>query len=223
MRLQRIGIFGGTFNPIHIGHLRSAEEVREAQHLDRVLFVPSGSPPHKAWHGIAPAAARVEMVRRAIAGNRHFRLSTTEVDRGGRSYSVDTLRSLSAAAPRARFAFILGLDAFREIATWKDYRALFELCDLVVTSRPAPSAPTALLAVLPVAVRRDFWYLPDSTTLRHRTGHHIFFQQLTDIDVSSSAVRERTAAGLSIRYLVPRAVEQYIHKHSLYSQRGAVR
>lgn len=163
------------------------------------------------------------MVRGAIAGNRHFRLSTVEVDRRGRSYSVDTVRTLSAAAPRARFAFILGLDAFREISTWKDYRSLFELCDLIVTSRPTPTAPTPLLAALPVAARRDFWYLPDSTTLRHRTGHHIFFQQLTDIDVSSSAIRARTAAGLSIRYLVPRSVEQYIHRHSLYSQRGVVR
>jgi len=217
---QRVGIFGGTFNPIHIGHLRSAEEVREAQSFDRILFVPSGSPPHKARQGIAPATHRVEMVRRAIAGHRRFRVCTVEIDRGGRSYSVDTLRELRAATPTARFAFIIGLDAFREIATWKEYTALFALCDLIVTSRPAVSAPPALRSLVPVAARKDFWYQPGSTTLTHCSGHQIIFQQLTDIDVSASTIRDRLAAGHSIRYLVPRSVEQYITKHHLYAPRS---
>lgn len=223
MTTKRIGIFGGTFNPIHVGHLRSAEEVGEAQALDRILFVPSGSPPHKAWHGVASATHRVEMVRRAIAGNRRFRLSTVETERRGHSYAVDTVRALAAAAPSTRFAFILGLDAFREISTWKSYATLFELCDLIVTSRPTGQPETRLLELLPVAARGDFWYQPDSTTLSHRSGHQISFQQLTDLDVSATRIRERVAAGLSVRYLLPRSVEQYIRRHSLYSKKGLAR
>ena len=165
---MRVGIFGGTFNPIHIAHLRSAEEVREAQQLDYVLFVPSATPPHKHRDGLAAAEYRLAMVKLAIAGNRRFRASTVEIDRGGRSYSVDTLRLLRAQMPEAKFCFILGMDAFREIATWKDYRSLFALCDLVVTSRP-PYPARPLRTALPVAVRAEFCYSARSKALEHRT------------------------------------------------------
>lgn len=222
MRRQRIGVFGGTFNPVHLGHLRSAEEVAERQRLDQVLFVPSGSPPHKSWRGIAPASHRAEMVRLAIAGNPRFRLSTIEVERRGRSYSIDTLLALGSAMPHADLTFIMGLDAFREIATWKSYRRLFELCDIIVTSR-ASARPPRLRALLPVAARGDFWYLPGATTLRHRTGHLVTFQQLTNLDVSASAIRERIERGDSVRYLVPAAVRRYVLHHRLYAVPGATR
>ena len=216
--IPRIGLFGGTFNPIHIGHLRSAEEVREAQGLDRVLFIPSASPPHKRGDGVVPAAHRLAMVRLAIAGNPRFRVSTIEIERGGPSFSVDTLRALRARRPRARFAFILGLDAFREIATWKSYRSLFALCDLIVTSRPPARAP-ALRAAIPVAVRQEFCYHRASRTLEHRTGNQIVFQRLSDLDISASALRARLHDGSSIRYLVPTSVERYIARHGLYVAR----
>lgn len=212
----RIGVFGGTFNPIHIGHLRSAEEVCEAQQLDRVLFIPSASPPHKRADGLAAAAHRLAMVRLAIAGNPRFRVSTIELERGGPSFSVDTLQALRARLPRARFAFILGIDAFREIATWKSYRSLFGLCDMIVTSRP-PLRAAAVRAAIPVAVRPEFCYRGASRTLEHRTGNHIVFQRLSDLDISASALRARLHDGLSIRYLVPTAVERYIARHHLYA------
>jgi len=215
-RARRVGILGGTFNPIHLGHLRSAEEVREVQRLDRVLFIPSASPPHKRHEGLAPAQHRLAMVRRAVIGNPFFRVSTIEIERSGRSYSVDTLRALRARMPAAAFSFIMGTDAFREIETWKDYQSIFALCDLVVTSRP-PRAETALIDLLPVAVRDQFCYLDGELT--HRTGNRIVFQRISGLDISASAIRDHRAAGLSIRYLVPPVVERYITRHGLYGRR----
>ena len=219
---MRIGILGGTFNPIHMAHLRCAEEVREAQQLDRILFVPSATPPHKQAAGLASMAHRLAMVRLAIAGNPYFRVSTIEMDRLGHSFSVDTVRALRAHLPRARFAFIVGMDAFIEIGTWKDYRTLFGLCDLIVMSRPSVHAPR-LRSALPVAARADFCYRQTTTTLEHSTGHHIVYQQISDLDISASAVRERLARGGSIRYLVPIPVERYIARRHLYARRVASR
>jgi nicotinate-nucleotide adenylyltransferase len=213
--MPRIGIFGGTFNPIHLGHLRSAEEVAEAQGLDRILFIPSASPPHKRAGDLASPEHRLAMARLAIAGNPRFRVSGIELERRGPSFSVDTLQALRARSPRARFAFILGIDAFREIATWKNYRSIFALCDLIVTSRP-PVRSAALRAGLPVAVRGEFCYRAASRTLEHRTGTHIVFQRLSDLDISASALRTRLQQRLSIRYLVPTSVERYITRHGLY-------
>ena len=215
---MRVGILGGTFNPIHLAHLRSAEEVREAQRLDEVLFIPSATPPHKRADGLMTAAHRLAMVRLAIRGNPHFRVSTLEVERRGRSYSVDTLRALHAQLPRAQFFFILGMDAFREITTWRDYQSIFALCNLVVTSRPAyDDAP--LLRALPVAVRAEFCYRPKAKRLEHRTGNQVIFQRISDLDISASAIRHRLHRGFSIRYLVPTNVERYIAQHRLYARR----
>ncbi len=215
---MRIGVFGGTFNPIHLGHLRSAEEVREGHRLDQVLFIPSARPPHKHAGPIAAAEHRLAMVRLAIARNPYFRVSTLETDRGGRSYSVDTLRSLHGRLPTAELFFIIGMDAFREIGTWKDYESIFTLCDLVVTSRPSfPERP--LRALLPVAVRRQFCYRDDSRTLEHRTGHRIVFQRISDLAISASAIRQRLKTGHSVRYLVPTAVERYLARHRVYAGR----
>jgi len=218
----RIGILGGTFNPIHLGHLRSAEEVCEAQQLDRVLFIPSASPPHKGRASLASATHRLAMVRLAIAGNPRFRVSTIEIDRPGHSYSVDTLRLLHARLPGARFAFILGIDAFREIGTWKAYRTIFTLCDLIVTTRP-PCEDASLLAALPVAVRDEFCYRRGGKNLEHRTRNRIIFQSISALDISASAIRRRLGRASSVRYLVPTAVQRYIARHGLYVRKGASR
>ncbi len=217
---MRIGILGGTFNPIHLGHLRSAEEVCEAQRLDRVLFIPSATPPHKRTAGLATAAHRLAMVRRAIAGNPAFRVSPIEIERGGHSYSVDTLRALRQRTPGAQFAFIMGIDAFREIATWRQYQSIFGLCDLIVTSRPSFEA-APLDALLPVAVRSQFCYRPRARELEHGTGNRVIFQRISDLDISASSIRQRLQHGLSIRYLVPPSVERYITRHRLYARRGS--
>ena len=212
----RVGVFGGTFNPIHLGHLRSAEEVAEAHALDRVLFVPSATPPHKRTVGLASAADRLAMVRLALTGNPRFRVSSIEIDRGGRSFSVDTLRALRTRMPTARFTFIVGDDAFREIASWKEYTAFFGLCDVVVTSRP-PGPSLALATAVPVAVREEFCYRRDRRFLEHSTGHRIAFQQLTNLDISSTVVRQLLRHGRSVRYLIPTPVERYIRHHGLYA------
>ena len=132
----RLGIRGGSFDPVHLGHLRSAEEVREALPLDRVCFVPANHPPHKPRRRLAERSARLAMLEIAIAGNPGFCASDVELKRGGTSYSIDTIRSFASTEPGAQLFFIVGIDTFREMHTWKDTGRLFELASVVVTSRP---------------------------------------------------------------------------------------
>lgn len=211
----RIGVFGGTFNPIHVAHLRSAVEVREAQQLDRIVFVPSALPPHKSRTGLAAAEDRYAMVARAIAGQPGFSVSRVEIDRPGPSYAIDTLALLRARRPSARYAFILGVDAFREIGTWKEYRSLFACCDIIVTSRP-PHAMRDLRAVLPVVARGDFCYGRSREELIHESGHRVIFQRIHDLEISATELRRLCRQGRSLRFLVPLAVERYIIRHGLY-------
>jgi nicotinate-nucleotide adenylyltransferase len=215
---MRLGIFGGTFNPIHIAHLRCAEEARAALRLERVLFVPTASPPHKRGREIAPAADRLSMVRLAIRGNPAFRVSSIELDRPGRSYSVDTLRILREHMPRkTRLVFLVGLDAFREINTWKDFPALFTLTDFAVFARP-PESLALPQRLLPVAVRKQFCYRKSINTLVHSSGNQVHFLKVTALDISASAIRRNVKNGRPIRYLVPAAVESYIRGHDLYAR-----
>lgn len=210
----RIGIFGGTFDPIHVAHLRCAEEAAELLALDRVLFVPAADPPHK-HRRLTPAAQRLAMVRRAIAGNPRFRVSTIEIERPGKSFTVDTLRALGARSGNARLTLLVGLDAFRDIGTWKDYRVIFTLADVAVWTRP-PVKPQRPLALLPVAARRDFCYSSDRSVLEHRTGTRVQFLTVTALDISASDIRQRIRRGRSIRYLVPPTVERYLTREGLY-------
>lgn len=212
----RVGILGGSFDPIHFGHLRSAEEVREALALEHVYFVPANRPPHKPGRTLAPAADRLAMVERAIAGNPGFRASAIELERGETSYSVDTLEAFAAALPGAEVHFIVGIDAFREIDTWKDVARLFELASFVVTDRP-PNVIDRSIEQLPVAAREAFCYDPATLSYRHRSGTLLQFLPITRIDISATAVRERARLGESIRYLVPPEVERYIRDRQLYA------
>ncbi len=218
-----IGILGGSFNPIHLGHLRAAEEVREAEALDEVLFVPAALPPHKEAPTLVTAAHRLKMVERAIAGVPGFRVSRLEIDRAGPSYSVDTLRALRAeVGERARLVFVLGIDAFRDFHTWKEHEAIFALCDVVVVTRPP--APAALgREEIPLAAREAFWYDSSSDGYRHRSGHVLRFQRITPLDISADRIRALLAAGRSIRFLVPPAVESYIAEHALYRREDRAR
>src|SRR5207237_6607234 len=129
---MRIGVFGGSFNPIHLGHLRAAEEDREAMALDLVYFVPAASPPHKPVTGMAPAQHRLQMVRLATKGNRHFMVSDVEVRRGGSSFTIDTVRDFLATTRGAELYLIMGGDQFNELDTWKEANELARLCHLVV-------------------------------------------------------------------------------------------
>ena len=217
---MRIGLFGGTFDPIHWGHLRSGEEVSEAFRLDRVIFIPASIPPHKRGQTATPARDRLAMVRLAVARNPRFKVSTVEMKRPGISYSIDTVRHfVQRKRSSDSLFFIIGLDAFREIGSWKDFADIFPLCDFIVTSRPG-SKDSDPLRGTGVAVKKLFCYDSRKRSYRHRSGTRVYFIELTDIAISASEIRALVHRGKSIRYLVPSSVERYIKRRGLYrSQR----
>jgi nicotinate-nucleotide adenylyltransferase len=212
---MNIAIFGGTFNPIHCGHLRSAEDVREAFTLDRVYFVPAARPPHKSGEAIAPAEHRLRMVELAVADHPFFAASSIELERTGPSYSVDTIRHFLATAAPTSLAFIVGIDAFRDLHTWREYEAIPALCDIIVTSRPGEER-LPLEQLLPVALKNAFWYDSSTRMFRHSSGHFLTLHAINGLSIASSTVRALLQQKRSIRYLVPSAVETYIHDHHLY-------
>lgn len=216
MTASGVGLFGGTFDPIHLGHLRAAEELREAYGLTELRFVPAANPPHKPAGALTPAADRLAMIERAIADTAGFRVWTVELERPGPSYSVDTIRTLrDEMGPRRRIVFAIGRDAFADFHTWRDHLAIFALCDLAVLTRP-PWPPTLALDDFPVAAREAFWYDPGSDEFVHASGHRVRLHRITGLDISATDIRGRTARGASIRFLVPRDVERYIVTHGLY-------
>ena len=215
---MRVGLLGGTFNPVHLAHLRTAEEVREHCTLDRIDFVLSAVPPHKDARDLAPVEARRAMLALALAGNPVFALNTLELERVGRSYSVDTVRAAQTREPDAELTFILGADAFAEIASWKDFEALFALCNVCVISRPGAHADHP-----PIAVENAFCYDPTRGVYRHRSGNSLSFLPVTPLMISASDIRARRQDGRSICYLVPPPVHEYILAHDLYRGRPAAR
>ena len=212
---MRIGIFGGTFNPIHCGHLRSAEDVREAFSLERIYFVPSARPPHKSSEDLAPAEHRLKMVELAIADNPFFAASSVELERSGPSYSIDTIRYFLTTFRPSSLAFIIGIDAFRELHLWKEYEHIPTLCDIIVTSRPGEDA-SSFADILPVALKSSVWYDSSVSRYRHVSEHWLLLHNITGFFIASSTIRTMIRHGRSIRYLVPYAVEAYISQHHLY-------
>ena len=216
---MKSGILGGTFNPIHLAHLHIAEEVREAHDLERVLFIPAADPPHKAVAEEVPFAHRLAMVEAAIADHPQFAVSDLEARRQGKSFSVDTLEILRQEDAHGDIYFIIGLDSYRDITSWKEYQRLFELAHLVVTMRPGVALGQPLEA-LPVAAQNDFCYDAQPGCYRHKSGTTLRFLTETRLDISSTRVRQKLFAGESIRYLVPPEVVNYIQTHGLY--RGSI-
>lgn len=225
----RIGVYGGTFNPVHLGHLRAATEVAEALELDRVVFVPSGQPPHKRSDDgdpIAPAAQRLGWVRDAVALDPRFSLSTIEVDRTGPSFLVDTLAELGRQLAPARIVFLLGRDAFQDLGSWREPRRLLTLADFAVTTRPGSDARSPagddLREWLPGVVRGDFAVDASGRTATHReAGTRIELVSITALDISATDLRARVRSGRSLRYLVPEAVRESIEKSSAFAAAGA--
>ncbi len=210
---MRVGLFGGSFNPIHFGHLRSAEEVREAMKLDLVYFIPAASPPHKIEGGLAPAEHRLAMVRLATKGNRHFMVSDAEVRRFGRSYTVDTARYfIQNLRQSAELFLMIGADLFADLETWKEADTLVTLCSLAVHTRVGPheSAQGA------VAVLKRFGYVRQQDHYVHPSGQTLSFVQTTILPISATLIREKLQRRQSIRYLMPPDVEEYIARHGLY-------
>jgi len=214
--MKKIGLFGGTFNPIHLGHLRPAEEVRESFGLDQVIFIPASYPPHKEKGDILPASLRAQMVRLAIADNPRFAFSDVELLRPGKSYSVETITHFRQQfGPDTELYFILGLDAFREIKTWKDYTALFTLCHFIVMTRPGFEKKFTP-EHLPVEIAKDFWYDVVKGGYAHRSGFSIFPKEITALDISSTKIRENIRQHRSVKYLLPDPVAVLIDQNNLY-------
>jgi len=198
---MNIGVLGGTFDPVHIGHLILAEEVRARLNLAEILFVPAGQPWLKVDSPISPAEHRVEMVRLVIADKPYFKLSTIEIERVGPTYTVDTIAELKAQlGTENELFFILGWDNLARLPRWRQPSRLIAMCHLVAVPRPGYPLPNlkALEASIPE--------LSQKVTLMDRP----------EIDISASAIRDRVTQGLSIRHLVPEPVERYIKEHKLY-------
>ena len=220
--MTRIGIFGGTFNPIHQGHLRIAGEVLEQLSLDRVIFMPSGEPPHKKDSDVVTPDHRLEMVRLAVRSHEKFEVSTLEVDRKGPSYSVDTVKELRSLLGReTELFFIVGIDAFLDVMTWKRPEELFSLCHFVVISRPGyrfsdlkglpplQGTPVSSLASLD---RCEIRSLEGPLSPRSR----LFLQTVTPCDVSATELRQRIGQGEDLKNLLPEPIKLYILKKKLY-------
>jgi len=208
------GLFGGTFDPVHLGHLRCAEEVLELFALDKVFFIPAHRQPLKTEREILPFHHREQMIRRAIGGNPSFAVSDMEEKRGGRSYSVATVRSfLETAPPGTELYFIVGQDAFNEIPRWKEWEELLRLCNFVVMTRPGHAKKTPR-DIFPSPVASQFSYDGGADGFTGAAGRFIFFRPLTLIDISSTDIRNRVEERRSIRYLVPEPVREYILEHS---------
>jgi len=195
--MRRIGVFGGTFDPPHLGHLALAEWAREQLRLDRVIFMPAARPPHKRRRRISAAADRVAMTRLAVRGNPAFGVSTLEVRRAGPSYTVDTLRALQRTHPRAAFWLLIGEDSLREFDTWHAPREILRRARLAVAGRPGARATR-----------------PRSSAARGR----IVWLNNPELQISSSRIRARARAGRSVRYWVPDAVARYIAARGLYAR-----
>jgi nicotinate-nucleotide adenylyltransferase len=197
-----------------LGHLRGAEEIREAFQLEEVMFIPSSIPPHKVTENIIEAKHRLEMVMLATADNRYFSTSDIELTRPGKSYSIDTIRYFRRRREDT-FFFILGRDAFVEIETWKEFQNLFSLCHFIVMTRPASQKNTSSIS-LPEALVPNFRVSPEEKAWIHLSGYFLYFKEISFLDISSTKVRELIEKGESVRYLIPAEAEAYIQKQGLY-------
>lgn len=198
---MRIGIFGGTFDPLHLAHLRVAEEVAEKQHLDKVLFIPAGHPPHRRAPQASPEH-RLAMVRLGVAGNPRFASSDCEIKRPGPSYTVDTLAQLKQKYPLDKFFLLMGMDQLLTLHAWLDVPRLLDLCHVVAFSRPGQPLPE-----------------PNSIS---GPGHKALpqkvytLQTVSALEISATLIRRRARRGESLKYLLPEPVITYLLKHKLY-------
>jgi nicotinate-nucleotide adenylyltransferase len=204
---MRIGVYGGSFNPVHAGHLIAAECCREQGRLDRVLFVPAAIPPHKQAERLAEAADRVAMLQLAVGGHDAFAVSTIEIDRGGVSYTIDTLAALAESHPDDDLVLMLGPDALAGLPTWQDPRGIADRCELLAVERESLDDVAALAHEAGLADLLGRERLDQIIATRVR---------MPAIGIRASDLRAAVAAGRSIRYRTPRAVEAYIASHGLY-------
>lgn len=191
--MKRIGFFGGTFNPIHMGHLAIAQMAQETFKLDKVIFIPSHQPPHKNIAPLASAKERYNLVKLAVAGNDLFEVSDVETKRVGKSYTIDTLQHFCKVYSKAKLFFIVGGDSFATLPKWKNIDEILKLITFIVVNRPG--------------------YHASKKNIKHLTVNK------PGIDISSSYLRNRIESGKSVRYLVPEVIFHYIEKHGLYKNK----
>jgi nicotinate-nucleotide adenylyltransferase len=201
---MRVGIFGGTFDPVHLGHLMVAEQCREQGRLDQVWFVPAPRPPHKLDRAVSPFGQRVEMLALAIAGNPAFRIDEIEKERTGPSYTADTLQLFHQRQPELDLSLLIGSDCLPDLPRWHQPEQIVERAALLVVARPG-------WPILSVEELRDSLNLGGEVPLRMQVV------PVPLIDLSSTDLRRRAGAGHSLRYLVPRAVECYVQEKRLYA------
>jgi nicotinate-nucleotide adenylyltransferase len=198
VKKEKWGLLGGTFNPIHFGHLRLAEEVRENLSLKKIIFIPAGQPPHKKEKEIINVKHRFKMVEIAIKSNPYFSLSSAEVKRKGVSYSIETVSQFKKEYPQIDFYFLMGTDAFLEIATWREAEKFLSTCQVVVVSRPG---------------------YPFSSILAE-WKKKVIMLKIEGLEISSTQIRKRIRENRSIKYLVPEEVLNYLTQSRLYLSSG---
>jgi nicotinate-nucleotide adenylyltransferase len=222
--MMRIGLFGGTFDPIHIGHLRAALEVQQAFDLDRVFIIPANLPPHKKGHQVTDAADRLKMVELGVSGYSGFSVSDVELLRSGPSYSIDTINHFKTSSDEdTEIFFISGLDAFLEIDTWKSYKELLRQIAFIVIARPrfdcsdVSSRWKRLEDFIMDQISADYEFSEQSACFIHSGAKPIYIFDVTPLDISSTRIRELVKSGQPITYLVPESVENYVKRRGLYS------
>ena len=213
-----IGLFGGTFDPVHHGHLRAGEEIRQAFSLSWVEFLPARIPPHKTDQPLTDIRHRVAMLRLAVEGNPYFRVSEVEATREGVSYLVDTLKAYREHYPEGvSLYFIMGMDSYQEIATWHRYDELFSLSHFVVITRPGYERPELADVVSRNVASRFSPMAGEKDGFEHATGHRIYFRETTLLDVAASRLRAWIREEQSVRYLIPERVWGYVQENGLYT------
>jgi nicotinate-nucleotide adenylyltransferase len=217
---MKIGILGGTFNPIHFGHLRAAEEVRELMGLEKILFIPSGSPPLKT-EGLADALQRYKMARLAVVKNRSFEVLDIECGRPGKSYTVDTLKELKQRYRGSHLHFILGTDAFMDLPNWYEPEQLVSLVDFIVVSRPGTRFRDLVTSPYLAPGQKCLKDLDDGNVAAHplrlSSSKAVFLTRVTTMAISSTDIRRRIREGMSVKYLLPEETESFIISNRLYS------
>jgi len=213
---RRIGIFGGTFDPFHNGHLRMAVEVMESLSLPELFLVPSARPPHKPSRPMATAEDRLAMASAAVAGIEGISVLDLELRREGPSYSLLTVREVSDGNPGADLLFLIGADAFAEIATWHRYRDLLVACDFLLLPRPGIAPEASFPPGIRIEPEGNRCYTLPGRSYRLPGGRRILCPALPVLDISSRSIREKVRRGRSLRGLVPPVVERYITDHGLY-------
>jgi nicotinate-nucleotide adenylyltransferase len=219
---MKIGVFGGTFNPIHYGHLRSAEEIRASFDLDRIFFIPSGNPPLKR-KDLADADRRYNMVKIAARDNPYFEVLDIESVRPGKSYTVNTLEQLLKNYVNAAFSFIVGIDAFLDIPNWHEPEKILSLANFIVISRPEKSFLDLFHSPY-LGMKKNSLASLDrgeiaSITAALPSGKRAILTKVTPIGISSTDIRKCVKKGLSIKYLLPAEVESYIISNNLYREK----